>query len=122
MFASPTLTPISPVLPTSVGVAIVFGYLLDLAKRLKQIPKIDYFTTKVNTGIRILLSGIGTLGVTWAWSPAGTGHQILITIPAWSALALGLWHWLIQYGMQHGFESVLQSNKMISDLTAAAKP
>lgn len=106
-----TLAPAAPTLPTSAGVAIVFGYLLDLAKRLQSLPQINYYTTKVNTWLRIFLSGVGTLGVSWTWSAAGQGHTLLITIPAWTALAIGIWHWAVQYGMQHGFEILLESRQ-----------
>lgn len=108
-----TLAPAAPTLPTSAGVAIVFGYLLDLLKRLKSLPQINYYTVKLNTVLRILLSGIGTLGVSWSWSAAGAGHQLLITIPAWTALVVGIWHWGVQYGMQHGFEILLQARQNV---------
>ena len=108
-----TLSPSSPSLPTSVGVAIVSGYVLNLLKGLKSIPKISYYSTRLNMFLRILMSGIGTLGVTWVWSQAGEGHQLLITIPAWSAIGLGAWHWFIQYGMLHGFEGILQIQKQM---------
>jgi hypothetical protein len=106
--AASTLTPISSTLPTSVGVAIVSGYALDFLKRLKTLPQVNYYTTTLNAIVRVVLSGIGTLGVSWAWSAAGAGHQLLITIPAWSAVGVGVWHWAVQYGLQHGFEGVLQ--------------
>src|ERR1700691_5151876 len=95
------LAPAAPSIPTSVGVAIVFAYALDYAKRLNAIPQVSYYTTKLNTLLRIILSGIGTLGVSWVWSPAGTGHQLLITIPAWTIVATGLWHWATSFGVQH---------------------
>jgi len=111
-----TLAPGSPSLPTSVGVAIFSGYCLDLLKRLKQVPDITYYSRKFNLILRIIMSGAGTLGISWAWSAAGEGHQLLITIPAWSAIAIGLWHWTVQYGMQHSFEGVLQVQRQLDVL------
>lgn len=103
--ATQTLAPSSPALPTGVGVAIVFGYLLDVAKRLKQVPKINYYTQRLNFAIRVIMSGIGTLGVSWVWSSTTTGgHQFILNLPAWSIITTGIWHWVIQYGVQHGFE------------------
>lgn len=99
--ATHLLAPESPTLPTSVGVAIIFAYILDTAKRLNRVPKISYYTTKLNNIVRIILSGIGTLGTTWVWSNSGSNHQLLITIPAWSVIFAGLWHWVINYGVQH---------------------
>jgi hypothetical protein len=102
--ATNTLTPSSSTLPTSLGVALIMGYILDYLKRLQSIPKISYYTTRINFLIRLAMAGVGTLGVSWVWSAAGTGHQLLITIPAWSALLSGLFHWIAQYGVQHGWE------------------
>lgn len=95
------LAPAAPTIPTSVGVAILSAYVLDAAKRLKQLPQVSYYSTKLNTLLRVALSGIGTLGVSWVWSSADAGHQLLITIPAWSVLLAGLWHWATSYGVQH---------------------
>jgi hypothetical protein len=104
---SPALTPTSPSLPTSVAVAIFSGYVLDYLKRFRAIPKINYYSTRLNAFLRVVLSGIGTLGIAWTWSAAGTGHQLLITIPAWSAVALGVWHWCLQVGQTQLTEIVL---------------
>ena len=101
LFDASALAPATPTIPTSVGVAILSAYLLDAAKRLKQIPQVSYYTTKLNTLLRMALSGIGVLGVGWVWSAAGTGHQLLITIPAWNVVFTGLWHWATSYGVQH---------------------
>jgi hypothetical protein len=95
------LAPATPTLPTSVATAMFAAYALDYLKRLKQIPAVSYYSTRLNTVLRMFLSGIGTLGVSWAWSAAGTGHQLLITIPAWSAIANGLWTWGASYCVQH---------------------
>lgn len=102
------LAPVSPSLPTSVGVAIFCGYAMDALKRFKSIPKVNYYTTKLNIFLRVVMAGIGTLGISYVWSAAGEGHTLLIAIPAWTALTTGVWHWVVQYGMQHGFESILQ--------------
>jgi hypothetical protein len=110
MFIDPTgnLAPTAPSLPTSVGVAIFFGYILDLLKRLKFFPKINYYSVKLNIIIRVVLSGFGTLGISWAWSKSGNGNQLSILLPAWSVLILGIWHWAVQYGMQDAFEQLLR--------------
>ena len=100
LFDAAVLAPAAPTIPTSVGVAILSAYALDTAKRLKAIPRVSYYTNKLNTVLRVILSGIGTLGVSWVWSAAGTGHQLLITIPAWSVILAGLWHWATSYGVQ----------------------
>jgi hypothetical protein len=103
-----TLAPNSPSIPTSVSAAIVLGYLLDTAKRLKQLPKINYYSTQLNTWLRLVLTGVATLGISWTWSAVtGGGHQWVINIPAGSVLLAGMWHWATQYGLQHGWEILL---------------
>lgn len=113
-----TLTPSSSTIPTSVGVAFVMAYALDFLKRVEQVPKINYYTTKLNSWLRLLTSGIGTLGVSWVWSAAGAGHQLLITIPAWSVLGAGLWHWAISYGTQHLVEIQLAQRPIAQKATS----
>lgn len=100
-FDGGVLAPNSPVIPTSVAVAIVSAYVLDYLKRLNAIPQVSYYTSKLNTWLRVVMSGLGTLGVGWSWSAAGTGHQLLITIPAWTVLGFAIWHWAIAFAMQH---------------------
>ncbi|HUK48103.1 MAG TPA: hypothetical protein VLW06_10950 [Terriglobales bacterium] len=114
------LKPIAPTVPTSIAVAVICGSMLDLLKRLQSIPKITYYTTRLNIILRIIMSGLGTLGISWTWSAAGSGaHELVIGIPAWSALAYGVWHWAVQYGMQHGFEGILQVQRQLSAIAEA---
>jgi hypothetical protein len=119
-FDTNTLAPAAPTIPTSVGVAILSAYLLDFAKRTKAIPWVSYYTSKLNVAARIVLSGIGTLGVSWVWSPAGTGHQLLINIPAWSVVIAGLWHWATSYGVQH-FSEIQLSQRPIAQAAMRAQ-
>jgi len=106
-FDSNVMAPNSPVIPTAVGLAILQAYALDWIKRFDKLPQVTYFTNRLNTVLRLLMAGAGTLGVSWTWSKAGTGHELLISIPAWSALLSGLYHWGVAYGMQHFSEIVL---------------
>ena len=86
------LTPTTPTIPTGAVVAIFSAYLMDFLKRLNSLPKVTYFSTKLNAWIRVALSGVGTLGVSWSWSShwswSGAGAA-MITIPAGSVLAIG---------------------------------
>jgi len=110
--AANTLAPTAPSLPTSVGVAVFSGYLLDALKRFRAIPRVNYYSDRLNTGLRIVLSGIGTLGIAWKWSAAGTGHQLLITIPSWLAILAGLYHWALQFGQTQLTEIVLSQRQV----------
>jgi hypothetical protein len=115
-----SLTPTSPSIPTSLSAAIVLGYLLDYAKRLKQVPQINYYSNKLNAWVRLVVTGIATLGVSWTWSATTTGgHQWIVTIPATAVLASGIWHWAVQYGLQHGWEILLAQRPIAQKAMAA---
>jgi len=114
------LTPTTPTIPTSLVIAIFSAYAMDFLKRLKQLPKINYYSTKLNSLIRLALSGIGTLGVAWSWSAAGTGHQLLITIPAWSAVAIGLYHWGAQF-VATQFSEIILAQRQVAKAAITAQ-
>lgn len=108
--ASNSLAPSSPTLPTSVGVAIVCAYLLNFVKKLKQIPQVSFYTTKLNSIIRAVTSFASTIGVSIQWS--STSHTLTIGNLTLAVVAGGLFHWVAQYGAQHGFEALFQSMQM----------
>lgn len=114
------LAPSSPTIPTSLGVALVTGFVLHLLKVWAKIPWIDFYTTKLNTILRLVLSAIGTLGVSLKWAAAtGGGGTLAITIPTLAVIIAGLWHWAIQYVTQYSSECVYQ---IATQQVAAAKP
>jgi len=106
-----TLSPGAPSVPTSLGVAVISAYCLDFLKRMKSVPLVSYYSTKMNTYLRMIMALGGTLGISWAWSSSTAGegyHQLALTIPPLAVLMAGLWHCAVQYGIQHLGESVLQ--------------
>ena len=107
--AANTLAPSSPTLPTSLGVAILSGYVMHLAKASKKLPWITFYTTKLNFAIRGVIAAVGTIGVGMKWAASsGGGGQLAITIPSVAVLLAGLYHWAVQFGVQHLSETVLQ--------------
>ena len=116
--AANTLAPSSSTIPTSLGVAILSAYALDFLKRLKQVPKVTYYSTKLNSWLRLVMAGAGTLGISWVWSAVGTGHQLLIVIPAWSVVGAGFYHWAVQYGTQHFSEIILAQRSVAKEAAA----
>lgn len=105
--ATNTLAPSSPTLPTSVGVGIVCAYIVHFVKKLKQVPKINFYSTKLNAIIRASTSFASTIGVSVSWS--STNHQLIIGNITLAVIVGGIYHWGVQYGIQHGFESLFQS-------------
>jgi hypothetical protein len=113
------LAPTSSTLPTSLGVAIVMGYILDWVKRLQSLPKINYYTTKLNSWIRLLMAFGGTVGISWTWSALpGGGHTWTWTIPTATVLLASLWHIAVQYGAQHGWEILLAQRQIAKQAEA----
>jgi hypothetical protein len=105
----------SPVLPTSVGVAVISAYVLHLAKCAKSLPKINFYSTKLNAIIRAGMSGIGTIGISLSWAAAASGGgTVSIAIPSLGVLLAGLWHWAVQFGIQHFSEGALQMMRQMA--------
>ena len=103
------LAPTSPTMPTSLGVAVLSAYVMHLLKSAKSIPAINFYSTKLNFWLRAALSAVGTIGISLKWAAATTGGGVIaIQVPALTVFLVGLWHWAVQFGMQHGFESVFQ--------------
>ena len=105
--AANSLAPTSPSLPTGVGVGIALAYGMNWLKKLSQVPKITYYTTKLNTIIRAVTSFVATLGVSISWT--STTHTLAIGNLTLGVIGMGLYHWLVQYGTQHLSEGWLQS-------------
>lgn len=112
------LAPTSPTVPTGLGLALALGYIQHMLKRLESLPKINFYSTKINFALRVVLSGLGTLGLSWAWSSAPDGgHHLSLYIPSFAVLLLGAWHWFVQFAVQHGFEGILQSTQQTADVS-----
>ena len=111
------LTPTTPTIPTGAVVAIFSAYLMDFLKRLNSLPKVTYFSTKLNAWIRVALSGVGTLGVSWSWSGAGAA---MITIPAGSVLAIGVYHWAEQFCITH-FSEIILAQRQVAKAAISAQ-
>jgi hypothetical protein len=113
--AANTLAPTSPTIPTGLGVAILSAYGMDLIKRLKQFPKVTYYSAKLNSLIRLGAAAAGTLGVSFTWSKlggVGAGYQFVTTIPGLSVLALGAYHLAVQYGLTNISEIILAQREV----------
>jgi hypothetical protein len=117
MFDASVLAPSSPTMPTSVIVAVLSAYVMHLLKAAKSLPKINFYTTKLNFGLRAAMSAIGTIGISLKWAAATAGGgTVVIAIPGAMVLLSGLWHWAGQFGVQHGFESVFQIARQLSEV------
>jgi hypothetical protein len=96
------------ILFTHLTSAALFGYLMNKAMTWEKIPWINYHTQKLNSILRLALSGLTTLGIHWTWGGTwSTGRQVMIVIPALAVIGHALFQWLGQYAMQHGWERML---------------
>ncbi len=95
-------------LSTQIGAAAVCAYAIQLAQRWSKLPWITEHTTQINTIARLVTSGVAAAGVSWAWGDlSGGGHSLTIALPSGAAFLAGLWHWFVQYAVQHGWGNLL---------------
>jgi hypothetical protein len=118
-----TLSPNSPTIPTSVGIAILSAYGMDWLKRLKEFPKVTYYSAKLNSVIRLCAAAAGTLGVSFSWSRlggVGAGYQFVTTLPSGITLLLGVYHLAVQYGITN-FSEILLAQREIAKQAQASQ-
>jgi hypothetical protein len=102
LMANPSL------LSTQIGAAAVCAYGIQLAQKWSKLPWITAHPSQMNMIARLITSGVAALGVSWAWGDmTGGGHMLSISIPSGTAIVAGLWHWFVQYAVQHGWGNLL---------------
>jgi len=100
-----TVGPASAVVPTQISAAMASGYILWMLQKSQGIPWVSQTTVKLNALIRLIVSGVSTIGISIAWEP--TNHQLIIGNLTLAVVAHGLWHVFTQYAATHGFEKIL---------------
>jgi len=78
-----------------------FAYLLRLVQKWEKIPWITQHTQGITVFVRLALSFVATLGISWQWN--GAAHSLTITGLSATTIFLGIWHWFGQYALQHGW-------------------
>jgi hypothetical protein len=95
-------------LSTQIGAAAVCAYAIQLLQRWSKTPWITEHTAAINTMARLATSAIAAVGVSYAWGDiAGGGHTLTFSLPSGTAFVAGLWHWFVQYAVQHGWGNLL---------------
>jgi hypothetical protein len=98
-------------LSTQIGAAAVCAYAIQLAQKWSKLPWITAHTQGINMAARAITSGVAALGVSWAWGDiAGGGHTLSFMIPSGATILGGLWHWFVQFAVQHGWGNLLAAN------------
>lgn len=77
------------------------AYILRLLQKWNKTPWINEYTGQINIAIRAILSFIATVGISYQWD--AKAHVLTIGNLEWNVIGVGLWHWLGQYAMQHGW-------------------
>lgn len=112
------MTPTDPI-TAQVTAAAACAFIMQGLQKWKAIPWLTAHTTKLNVFLKVVLSFGATLGISRAWEPAASGGgTLVITVPAFSIVMLGLWHWFGQFALQHLSGQVLN----IGTLKAVDKP
>lgn len=102
--------------------AAIVVYFMNKLKSARWFPLVQKDRVWLNRAFSMVVAFAVSIGIhyTWAASPDGT-HQITIMIPTWTALALGVWHWLNQYAMQETLHQVTKDREAPASI-AEAKP
>jgi len=117
MMLAATGSGVSSVLFSQLTAAAACAALLRSVQKAKWAGWVTEHTRVVNMILRAILAGTATIGITKVWS--GTlleGGQLTLTIPPLMVLLQGLWHWLGQYLLQHGFGSAAEGIEKLSGL------
>jgi hypothetical protein len=89
---------------SQVTAGAAFAYLLRLIQRWDKLPWVTQHTQGITIAVRLILSGLATIGISWQWNSAS--HSLTIGgLQLWT-ITLGLWHWFGQYALQHGWGQV----------------
>lgn len=100
---------ISTLIFTQLTSGAACAYILQLLQQWKALPWITAHTKGINAFVRLLMSGVAALGISWTWADASAnGHVLTIAIPSSVALLHAAWHWFGQYALQHGWWKIFQ--------------
>lgn len=96
------MEPINSLLTSQIAAAAACSYIINLLQKSPKLPWITAHTAGINTVVRIILSGMATLGISYAWAPAaGGGHTLTFTLPSLAAGVAAGWHWFSQFALTH---------------------
>jgi hypothetical protein len=90
---------------TLVGVGMLFGYVVQWAKKSKYVPWLDAQSKKLTLMVQLGLSGLSALGITMTWNREA--HTVLIAGLSLATVFSGAWHWFFQFAVQHGWTNLL---------------
>lgn len=89
--------------------AAIVVYAMNKLKSATWFPLIQKDWTAMNRAFSVVVAFAVSIGIHYVWSTQADGsHQLILDIPTWGGLALGIWHWLNQYAMQ---ETLFQVTK-----------
>lgn len=97
-------------LQTSLYASAASAYIVQFIQRWDKTPWVTEHTKWMTAGLRLALSFVSAVGVSWAWAAKeGGGHTITIAIPGLAALLIGIWHLFGQYATTHAFGGLLKA-------------
>lgn len=81
--------------------AAIVVYFMNKLKAAKWFPILQKDRVLLNRAFSIVVAFFVSIGISYTWTATeGGAHQLVLMIPSWGVLALGVWHWLNQYAMQ----------------------
>lgn len=110
------------ILSTQVTVAAAGAYILRLIQKWEKLPWVTQHSEPISTFLRIIIAGLGSLGISWSWN--GADHTLTIAGLSFVTICYGLWHWFSLYAMQHGWGQLFNvgtTSKMETPMTVIDK-
>lgn len=96
---------------TQVTAAAVVSFLIAFLKKQSWFPWISTETEKINRVAAIVLSGLASLGI-----HAHFSHEsgiLTVTGLTLTTVAVGLWHWVTQFALTHGWFKATSASDQI---------
>lgn len=98
----------------NVAAAAIISFLISTLKQASWFPWLSTETAKVNRFLAIVLSGVATLGIHFSFN--AQAHQLLIDGLSATTIAVGLYHWFVQFVYTHGWFKATSASDQILQL------
>lgn len=98
----------------NLAAAAIITFAINILKNSSWFPWLSVETEKLNRLAAILLSGIATVGIHVSFD--SNAHQLLITGLSLTTIAVGLYHWLVQFVYTHGWFKATSASDQVLQL------
>lgn len=97
------------------GLGAIAAYLIKFAQSSKYFPWITEEGKKINLFVQAMLSLIASVGIGYTWD--ATTHALTITGLSIAVVGHGIFSWISQFAIQHGFTNLITIGQKLSNGT-----